>query len=171
VQMIKIVFYIVAVLMASVTIIGFNSGLSRFLFANGSDSLMTLVESRLYIRVLLLIAFIITIAAQLNHCKKIYSLFATGIFFLWLLSGRMIALFPDGSIITGWYYMQTNKKSICSKHADCEKVFYYETKYQKLFLWRYNITNQQTNISLFAGPFISYDIDYLFHNTFPNGGK
>jgi hypothetical protein len=74
---------------------------------------------------------------------------------LWLLSGRVVAFkaFPDGRIITGWYYIETNKFNLCENDIDCEGIISKETTISKLPLWRISINSKYTNNIIFVGPF------------------
>lgn len=74
---------------------------------------------------------------------------------LWLLSGRVAAVkaFPDGRVITGWYYIETNSFKLCKENEDCESVLFKETKVKLLPLWCISINNKDTNRVIFIGPF------------------
>lgn len=76
-------------------------------------------------------------------------------FGLWLLSGRVVALkpFPDGRVITGWYYVETNKFYLCSVKDDCETIIYKDSKVTMLSFWRIRVTNKNMNKEIFFGPF------------------
>ena len=161
-----------AILMAFITFIGFNSGLTRFFFASGSDGLMRLIESDLYIRIILLVLFFLLVFLIKKWKWKIFYYPAMSIVFgLWLLSGRMIALFPDGRLISGWFYMETSRVDICKDVADCEKTLYYETSYRSEFLWKYRIKNKELDFTIFASPFIKIKIEKLFSQQFAKSNK
>lgn len=74
---------------------------------------------------------------------------------LWLLSGRVVAFkaFPDGRIITGWYYIETNRFNLCKNDVDCETIVSKESTITKLALWRVSINSKYTNKIIFVGPF------------------
>ncbi|MDH7463880.1 hypothetical protein QEG73_21440 [Chitinophagaceae bacterium 26-R-25] len=74
---------------------------------------------------------------------------------LWFLSGRVTAFkaFPDGRVITGWYYIETNSFRLCNENEDCESVLFKETKVKKLPLWCISIKNMTTKKLIFIGPF------------------
>lgn len=166
-KMFSIVFYIVSPFMLLLTLLGFDKGLSRLFMASGSDDVMKLVSSDLYIRVALLIIFIILGFYRKWRQYKMYNPVMLVIFGLWLLSGRMVALFPDGRLIYGWYYIETGNIQICSDGVDCEKVYGYETDYERRFLWGYRIMNESISETIFTGPFIMDEVDSLFLHSFP----
>lgn len=62
-------------------------------------------------------------------------------------------LFPDGRVITGWYYIEANKFYLCRTGDDCEVVIFKDSKVSKLFLWRIRISNKYVNKVIFLGPF------------------
>lgn len=77
------------------------------------------------------------------------------LFILWLLSGRVVAFkaFPDGRVITGWYYMEANSFNLCKENNDCESVVFKQTKVKRLPLWCISINNKVINKVIFIGPF------------------
>lgn len=150
------------------TLLGFEKGLSRLFMASGSDDVMQLVSSNLYVRVAFLMIFIILVVYGIFKRKqhKFYYPIMFVVFGLWLLSGRMVALFPDGRLIYGWYYFEAGEINICSHGVDCEKVYAYETDYGRRFLWRYRIMNNSISETIFTGPFIVNEVDSLFSHSF-----
>ena len=76
---------------------------------------------------------------------------------LWIFSGRVVAFkaFPDGRIITGWYYIETDKFNLCENDIDCEGVIAKEFKVTNLPLWRINIKTNTFDKTVFVGPFVS----------------
>lgn len=85
---------------------------------------------------------------------------------LWLLSGRVVAFkaFPDGRIISGWYYIETNKFNLCENDVDCETIISKESTISKLPLWRIRINNKYNNTVIFVGPFTWYSCYKVFEN-------
>lgn len=161
---------VVASLMAVITLFGFNTAFVRFFFASGSDVSMCLIESDLYIRVFFwVVFFLLSILFKKWGNKNFYYPILITVFILWSLSGRMVALFPlDGRLISGWFYIETNRIEICKNDCDCEKVFYYETNYKKEFIWTYRIKNKDIETTLFTSPFIDNKVKKLFSQQFVN---
>jgi hypothetical protein len=139
----------------------------NFIFAGGSDILMTIVTSHFLTSITLAVSFFATVLIYKKKRRVLFTLLLTLIFLLWLLSGRMIALFPDGRLISGWFYIETNRTDICKTDIDCEKLFYYDTKFEKLSFWRLRIANSETNTTVFTGPFIWKNAIRLFVKEFP----
>lgn len=85
---------------------------------------------------------------------------------LWLLSGRVVAFkaFPDGRIITGWYYIETNKFNLCENDVDCEGVISNETTISKLPLWRISLNSKYTKKIIFVGPFTWHSCNKIFES-------
>lgn len=73
----------------------------------------------------------------------------------WLMSGRVVAFksFPDGRVITGWYYVEANSFKLCKEDIDCESMLFKETKVTRLPFWCISIDNSLTNKIIFIGPF------------------
>ena len=83
---------------------------------------------------------------------------------LWVICGRMVgALFwPEGKIITGWYYFPTDDFKLCDGTIDCETVVDYQTHMEKLAFWRVKIKNKNVDQTIFVGPFIWDQIPKVF---------
>ena len=71
---------------------------------------------------------------------------------------------PDGRIITGWYYIETNKLYLCKEGYDCETILSRESVVNKLSLWRINIKNKDVDKVIFIGPFTWYSSSKIFEN-------
>ncbi len=131
---------------------------------------MELIEPDLRISFSLLLIYSIFIFF-FNKWKKKYLYYPTlsFLFIVWLLNGRTIALFPNGKLLCGWYYIETERLYICDNDIeDCEAVFYYDTKYRKENFWNHSIKTKKKEITIFVGPFISNKVETLFTTTFPN---
>ena len=137
-----------------ITIIGFNESLCSFNFSNGSDSVMDLSVSNIWIKVLLIVILGMLLLKYLQ--KKNYK-FLSLIFIIlpiWILSGRTVGIFPDGRLNIGWFYIKTDRINLCHPNDDCEKIFYNNTKIEELPFWRIKIENKNINQIIFVGPFI-----------------
>jgi hypothetical protein len=97
--------------------------------------------------------FILVLFWKKYLLRKIVLLFILILF--WFISGRTIAFkyFPNGRIITGWFYYKTNEFFLCKKGDDYEKVISQETKLLRLSFWRLHISNKNISKEIFIGPF------------------
>ncbi len=77
-------------------------------------------------------------------------------FIFWVLSGRTVGLtyFPNGEVISGYYYLTFDKFEISKTSQDYEKIISIETEINVLPLWRINIKNENINRTIFLGPFV-----------------
>jgi hypothetical protein len=155
--------------MLALTLLGLNEGFARFFFASGSDGLMSLVTSKIYLRIFLLIFFISMIIFYKRFNQKIiYFIILLVTFFVWCWSGVMIAIFPNGKLLSGWYYFEIKKVDLCKSDIDCEKVFYYETSFKRKSFWTYQIGNKEVKVNIITSPFIEPELDELLRSKFKN---
>lgn len=153
--------------MILVTIISFFPSHASFIFAGGSDGLMDMVSANPIFQTSCIIIFGTVLIVGKHKYKKYAYLFLALLFFIWILSGRVIALFPDGRISTGWFYLETNRINICKDEIDCDKIYYYETEIDKLPLWRIKIKNKRNDAIVFIGPIVWQKTIELFKKKFP----
>lgn len=149
----KIVAIVMVVLMSLATAISFFKD-SKLLFTHESaDYLSSISDVNHLTSVLFLFFFLITLIFIKYGLKK--NLLLLSFFILWLMSGRVVAFksFPDGRIITGWYYIEGNSFKLCNQNIDCERMLFKETKVKRLPLWRISIDNNLSNKKIFIGPF------------------
>jgi len=128
---------------------------SSFLFAGGSDVLMEYAMSGFWVQTLFATLYLVTLIIPYRSLEKNKKFLLVALFSLWFLSGRIVSIFPDGRISTGWFYIETDKVNICENSIDCEKTVYYDTRLEKLSLWRIRIQNDKIDVVVFTGPFIS----------------
>lgn len=164
----KVFFFIISLLMLLLTGLRLWPSTGNFIFAGGSDMLMSIVASNFFISITFAVIFFITVFFYKKKKRPLVTSLLTVIFLLWFLSGRMIALFPDGRLLSGWFYIQTNRTDICRTDIDCEKVFYYDTKFEKLSFWKLRIVNKEANATIFTGPFVWRNTIKLFVKEFPS---
>ena len=105
---------------------------------------------------MLLILFGTILFYFLKTGRKLLFVFLGVTIILWLLSGRTIGAIvdPEGKIVVGWFYIETEEFYVCDRKTDCESVFYYQTKIEKLPFWRIEIKNGNIDKRIFVGPFI-----------------
>lgn len=157
---------ILILVMILLTTIGLFPSNASFLFARGSDGLMQMKSAPFWIQFLLILCFII-VAFAFKGKSRVKTYLLPILFILWILSGRVVGLFPDGRLSTGWFYVETARLNICKNSNDCEKVYYYETEVQPLALWRIRIKNKEINKVIFVGPAIWSGTLKMFKKSFP----
>jgi hypothetical protein len=163
----NLMYIIISSIMTLLTLIGFNEEFSRFMFASGSDSLMTLIESNNYIRVFLLLIFLSVLISKNRFVNRyLRFLILTVAFAAWILSGRMVAVFAYGQINIGWFYLFETKQIQLCGNQDCEYILNNETEYNRELIWSFRIKNKEVNTTFFVGPFISNQIDSTFFEKF-----
>lgn len=162
----KFVLIVVMVFMMLFTALGLFPSFSNFLFARGSDNLMELITSNISVQILFLMLFGFSAFMYIKRRSKLYISLIFISFAFWILSGRMIALFPHGRLSSGWFYFETSRTDICKEDMDCEKIFYYETTFDRLLFWRIKIKNKQIDDIVFTSPFIWEKSINLFKNNF-----
>ncbi len=146
----------------AITMLGIDESTGNFIFAGGSDGLMEIRVTNVWLKILLFFisAFFLF---QFYKNKKMYSLILHTLFlFIWFLSGRTIANFPDGRISTGWFYFETNRILLCNEIVDCEAVIHYKTTIKSNSLWFLNIEANNKKYLFYVGPFIWSDTKEVF---------
>jgi len=79
-----------------------------------------------------------------------------------------IKLYPDGRISTGWFYIETNRFSVCAgETSDCEQITHYQTFIEKAPFWSLKIRNKDINRTVFVGPIIWSEALNQFYEKFP----
>lgn len=136
------------------------------MFAKGSNYLMDLVSGSLLFQILFVVIFnLILIVNRKRNIKSAYVLLLL-LLLLWGVNGRTIALFPDGRINSGWFYIPTYSINLCKDEDDCERVVYYETEIEKLPLWNVRVKNRNVDIIIFVGPLVWTKTLKLMENKF-----
>jgi hypothetical protein len=155
----------VAVLMSLITLLGLSENLGTMIFAGGSDALMSLAAPGLFLRMIFLLVFVAAVLTY-NHFEDKNAAYIILVLFFsfWVLSGRMVATFPDGRLITGWFYIPVKTVDLCKDDADCDKPGY--ARYTKQWLWMYNVKNRETDVMIFAGPFLDRKLERLLDQKF-----
>jgi len=162
----KYIYWISFILFFLLTLVGLDTSTGNFVFAGGSDGLMEIRTVNIWIKIFLLLAsgfFLI----NFHKNKGIKNVFLCVFFiFIWFLSGRTIATFPDGRISTGWFYIETNKILLCNGELDCETITHYKTTVETKKLWVININSVNSNYAIFVGPFIWSDTIKLLNESY-----
>jgi hypothetical protein len=93
---------VLVLMMMAITSIGLVPSFASFIFAGGSDELLHPVSGNMLIQFLLVFcfaAFILIYRAKSKLRAALLIIF----FILWVLSGRVVGLFPDGRLSAGWF--------------------------------------------------------------------
>lgn len=147
---------IIFLAMAALTAIGYTSA-NTFFFAGGSiASLMDLAAMPVIIPTSLLIVFGLLLYFYWRKNSKVKLVNLGIVMLLWFLSGRTVGMivYPDGEVVTGWFYIQTGRFYICDQKTDCETTIGYHTKTESLPFWGIRIKNRNTDKLVFTGPFL-----------------
>lgn len=152
---IKTSIILIALCMLASTIMIFLSDIKILLTRESAAYLSNISDVNHIFSVLFFIGYSCVTVLVFRKFSTRKVLMLLSVFILWLLSGRVVAFkaFPDGRIITGWYYMETNSFKLCKENDDCESVLFKETKVKRLPLWCISINNNFTNKVIFIGPF------------------
>jgi hypothetical protein len=151
--------------------IGLIPEYASFLLAGGSDGLADIIAVNVIWQFFFILIFAITILRRDNKVRKFNNVILFFIFFMWILSGRTIALFATGQLNSGWFYFKVNSINICEDDLDCDKVFYYETKVTKLPFWRIRVENKSTDDTIFIGPMLWKEATTFFNLKFPESSS
>jgi hypothetical protein len=156
---------IVAVLMSLITALGLSENVGTMIFAGGSDSLLSIAVPDLFLRIVFLLVFVATALLFKQFTEKNNAYIILVLFFsFWVLSGRMVGTFPDGRLISGWFYIPIKEVDLCKDDADCDKSNY--ARYTKQSFWLYNVKNKEVDVLIFAGPFLDRKLERLFDRKF-----
>jgi hypothetical protein len=167
----KILFYFFVFLMLCLTCLGLDRGLSRMFIASGSDCLMDLVATNVYLSISFFLLFLVFLFFKKQITNKfIFNILIITTFFLWFWSGFMVAIFPEGKVISGWYYFEFNRIELCENDPDYEKILYYETTYEKEYIWTYKIKNKKIETRILRSPFIKMELESSLSEHFSKKG-
>jgi hypothetical protein len=159
------------ILMALLTANGYTAT-NTYFFAGGSmASLMSVAALPAAVPTTLLAIFGVLLYFYLRRDKRIKLAYLAVVMVLWFLSGRTIGtiLYPNGQVVTGWFYIATDKFLVCNQKTDCETTIGYRTKTESLSLWRIHIKNDSTDKEIFVGPFLWHRTVHLFGSNFGAG--
>lgn len=146
------------------TILSFVKDIKVLFTHESADYLSSISDVNHLTSVLFLFLFFIALFFIKHIFKKILLLLSFFIF--WLMSGRVVAFknFPDGRVITGWYYIEGKSFKLCKENTDCESVLFKETKVKRLSVWRISINNKLTSKIIFIGPLTWGSCTKIFEN-------
>ncbi|GHT17544.1 hypothetical protein FACS189429_1850 [Bacteroidia bacterium] len=149
---------VVLVFMLIITSIGFFPSILSFLIAQGSDCLLTLVNSNVFLQIFFIVLIILCLFFRKKIRKHIFCFLITISAIMWLMSGRTIGHipYPDDKIITGWFCFPTSNMYMCNSiddDMDCETLLY-NTTIEKRPFWFILLKNKKRDELIFVGPVI-----------------
>jgi hypothetical protein len=159
--------------MSLLTLIGIDDNLSNSILVSGS-MLVSPVTSSFYIRLSILIIFImILLFYKVVRNKRLFKIILLCTFILWLISGKMIGITPEGQIFFAWHYVETCRASILNEdqlfkgknlsseeeHEISERVVCQETYYEKISYLVYRVYNKQFEVIIYSTPFIDLELE------------
>ena len=139
----------------------------KILFTNESAAYLSNISNVNYIfSWCFLIAYLLVTFFAFRKADVIRLFILFILFGLWLLSGRVIAFkpFPDGRIITGYYYIETDRFNLCDNENDCESVISKEAFIQRRPFWLLKIKSKGIQKNIFLGPFTWQQCNKVFEN-------
>ena len=155
------------IIMVFLTIVGYYSNELTGLGNGSIDTFAIIIKmTAVFPSLFLACCIILSYFYVKNNLKLIFLVMA---FSLWVLSGRMICIWPDGRLSAGWYCIETERFYLCEKQSDCETVMAQQTKLQKLFFWRVRVKNTTTDQIIFVGPMLWNNAIKVLHETFKAG--
>ncbi len=129
--------------------------IGAFIFAGGSDSVLQVVRTPLWISAL--ISFVLVISL----IYSIYSIewnigqraFLSILFIAWILNGQTIGVYPDGRIMIGWYFFPINITNTLKPNENPEQyVSIISVKTKNFFTLEFKNENDLTTI--FVNPWL-----------------
>jgi len=161
----KVVSLILLSVMTCLTAIGLLPDFATFLLAQGSDGLMSHAAFDPIAQVLLVALFGLCSYGRNRNMRLVAQ--AT-VFAVWVLSGRVVSIFPDGRLGRGWFYVETARVNLCPDSGDCEVTYYYDTQVETLAGWRVRVSNAHVNETFFVGPLLLPRVVRLLKARLPN---
>lgn len=163
---IKTSIILIALCMLAGTIMIFLDDIKILFTRESASYLSNISDVNSVFSVLFFIGYLFVAVSVLRKFDTQKVLILLPVLILWLLCGRVIAFkaFPDGRIITGWYYVETNRFNLCKNDIDCETMVSKESTISKLPLWRVRINSKYANKVIFVGPFTWYSCYKVFEN-------
>jgi hypothetical protein len=164
-KVVRIILLVVLLLLMIVIVLPYFSPANKFVFGGTSaDYMLNLAALNVTWPIALLVLY--AISAWFYHKKpnRMRLASVSTVVILWVLCGRMVGtlLWPEGKVITGWYYIPTNDFKLCDGSTDCETVIYYQAHIEKLSFWRLKIKSKNIDQTIFVGPFIWNEVPKVF---------
>lgn len=162
-KIVLIVLIIIEVFMGVLTFLTSNLSASRHLFAGGSiESTMKIFEPSFWVTfILFLVSILITILLR----KKVIPLLLTFsiISSIWFFCGRTIGIHWTGEIITGWFYIATDKINLCESVTNCNDIIDNTEVNDSHFFFLKLVGKTSEEKKIFVGPIIYEEIKNYFY--------
>ncbi len=148
--------------MTILTFLVFDSDNSILLFQGGSIGSTMKVFGPNFL--LILVLYIVTLLSTILFRKRLIVLLVSFLIFfsLWFLSGRTVGVQWTGELITGWFYISTDK-IVLSKNSDCEENIIECTTVKDSYIFQLKFISGIEEENIFVGPVIRSDLKNYFN--------
>jgi hypothetical protein len=146
-------------LAAMITIFGVlfltYSRLGAFSFAGGSDSTLRVVRSPALIIVAVSMGLSLYLAFLIYYSKPgiVEHIVLVLLPMIWIISGRAVGIFPDGRIVTGWFFFPDGRIDFRTHNTDHE-LYIARTQILINLGWILEIINEEQSAKVFVGPLL-----------------
>lgn len=129
------------------------SRLGAFYFAKGSNSTLVLARPSPWILAVFAIGFSLFITFLIWRSTLGVKEFIILLFLLscWLISGRVVGVFPDGRIVAGWFFIRTSVVDFRGRDEDHE-LYISHTAVLDSQRWEVEIRSHDQRATIFVGP-------------------
>lgn len=160
---ILIVIVIVLLLMTIMTYLVFDTENGEFLFAGGSvGSTMKFFGPNVWIVMTLYAGTILSLIFLRKRIKILLVVFLV-FFCVWFISGRTIGIHWTGEVITGWFYISTDRIILSDDSNNCSENIIACTKAKDSFPFCIILVNPSNEKGIFVGPMIRPDLRNYFN--------
>ena len=154
-MMIRIIFFLIALIMVVGASYLMHSKLGVFNFAQGSDSDLNIVSAPLWLTaaisagLLLFIAFL----TWYSRVGVLHLILLAVLMFAWIINGRVVGVSTDGRILAGWFYVRTEFVNFREPDEDPE-VYVSHMKILAHSRWQLEIQIREHRAKIFVGPIL-----------------
>lgn len=160
---ILIAIIIVETLMGGLTYLVFDKKNSIALFSGGSiESTMKVFGPSFCIIFMLFLAITFSTVFFRKKMEVLLKLFLI-LFITWFICGRTIGVHWTGELITGWFYISTDKVILCETTENCVGDVIENITVKNSYLFRLKFFNGAGEKEIFAGPIIRSDLRSYFN--------
>jgi hypothetical protein len=158
-----IVIVIILILMTVMTYLVFDSENGKFLFSGGSTgSTMKFFEPNVWIVMALYAGALLSLIFLRKRTKLLLVVFLV-FFCVWFISGRTVGIHWTGEVITGWFYISTDRIILSDGVNDCSEEIIACTKTKDSFPFCIILVNSANEKEIFVGPIIRPDLRNYFN--------
>jgi hypothetical protein len=131
------------------------SKLGLFNFAQGSDSDLHIVRSSPWLTAVLSAGLLLFIAFLIwNPRLRVAGLIMVVVLILvWIINGRVVGMYSDGRIISGWFFVRTEVVNFREPDEDPE-VYVSHMTIMAHSKWKVEIRSREHTVKMFVGPIL-----------------